>query len=478
VIGERLYVGDRRLPAVRVFDAATGNEQSALLTSDELTMHPDLSGIGVAATAAGNLVVSDSVCVREFTIEDGKTTFGVPPSGGIREKPTEVGTPNCSARRPKAELVRKIADVKGGCSVAVDKEGNVAVAVPRSQYPGSEPLPEVWKFNAQGQAVLRVMFVYMRGPADYDGQLPDSLYKLRVAGGLIGAMRCPGGVAFDEQGRLYISDSLRWPKSETEFHNDTDRMEMDGGIVRYSADGDLEARLGSRYTNGQLIKARLDSRTGRPPLLRTAQAIQAGKLSLLAWGDSITQCGGTTWNGGASKTENNWVHVLARTMEAKHPGLTVSEVADGVGGQNAAQSLCRNPAAVAARGTNPDLILIQLGTNEQVFQLQTPAQFTASLRRMLTALIVTTDSDLVLVSTGPILDSNVPDPPEVYLRAMQAVGKEFGVPVVDINAAMQRRLADGTPFEKFHLGPRNSHPNDAGHQVWAEAVMEVLENGL
>ena len=33
-------------------------------------------------------------------------------------------------------------------------------------------------------------------------------------------------------------------------------------------------------------------------------------------------------------------------------------------------------------------------------------------------------------------------------------------------------------FEKLHVGPANVHPNDAGHAVWAQAVMDVLVQEL
>jgi lysophospholipase L1-like esterase len=38
--------------------------------------------------------------------------------------------------------------------------------------------------------------------------------------------------------------------------------------------------------------------------------------------------------------------------------------------------------------------------------------------------------------------------------------------------------AERLPFEKLHLGPTNVHPNDAGHAVWAQAVMDVLAREL
>jgi len=451
LLADSLYVGDRHAPAVRLFNAQTGADQGIIIGADQLTMHADLSGIGLAVTITKTLLVSDSVSVREF-----------------------------STKEAQATLLRKIVDVPGGSSLAVDSAGNIAVAVPRSLYPGSPPTPEVWKFDATGKPLARFVRIYMRGPADFDGKQPDSLYKLRVFGGLLGSIRSPGGVAFDDTGRLYVSDTLRWPRSATEYYSDDNQLQMDGGVVRFSAQSELEARLGSRYSDGEIARARLIARAKRAPFLRTATALKTGKLSMLCWGDSITACGGD-WNGGASMEANNWGHVLARNLEGQQPGLKVVETLDGVGGQNVAESLCRDPAARATRGANLDLVLIQLGTNDQVFRLTTPAQFADSLRKMLTQLLVVTDSDLVLVSPGPLPKSIVltQQPPAVYLETMKKVGAEFHVPVVDISSGINSYLAKtGKPFTDLHMGPENCHPNDAGHAEWAKIVTAAVEQGV
>lgn len=445
VLGAHVYVGDRKGPALRVFEANTGKELPVLLGPDRLRQNDDLSGIGVAATREGTLIVSDSEGVREFAVEGGA-----------------------------ARLVRERVKVPGGMAVAVDRQGNIAVAVPASQSPLSAPTPEVWKYDAMGKPVQRLVRVYMRGPADSDNTPADSLYKLRVFGGLDGSLRSPGGVAFDDAGRLYVSDSLRFPSSKTRYYADSDRMEMDGGVVRFSADGELEVKLGSRYTDGKAVAERLAARAHRPPLLRTAEAFTKGRLSLLAWGDSISSCGGD-WNGGATQAASNWVHVLSRHLEGEHKGLKVSEVADGVGGQNVAESLCRDPSGLAARNVNPDLILLELGTNDQGFRMVTVAQFAKSWRRMLTQLIVTTDSDLVMITPGPLPDAKAVEPPGAYIRAMQEVGREFNVPVVDMTAGVNQVMAaQKLAFTDFHNGPKDCHPNNRGHAVWAGVVAETI----
>ena len=180
IIDDRLYVAERATPAVHSFDIADGTEKGTLLDANMLTLTADLSNIGLAVSAEKHLLVSDSVAIREFTITDEKAT-----------------------------LLRKIVDVGGGMSLAVDKTGNIAIAIIQSCAVDFAYWPEIWVFDSTGKKIRRVVRPYLRGPADYDGKLPDSLYIMRVAGGM-SSIRTPGGVCFDDQNNLYISDSLRW----------------------------------------------------------------------------------------------------------------------------------------------------------------------------------------------------------------------------------------------------------------------------
>ena len=266
------------------------------------------------------------------------------------------------------------------------------------------------------------------------------------------------------------------PRSKTEFYPDTNRLELNGGVVRFSAKGEVESRLGSRFTGGLTSKARIASRLTRPPLLRTNEALKANKLTFIAWGDSITQCGTAEWNGGATATELNWVHLLARNLEKQHPGLKVVETADGVGGQNVAESLCRDPVQTLNNRGNVDLFLIELGTNDQAFHIATPAQFADSLRQMITQLITAYDCDIVILTPGPLPETKAVDPPEVYINTMKQVGKEFNVPVVDMTSAVNEIIAaNNKNFTDYHNGPTNCHPNDLGHQTWANIILTALE---
>ena len=439
-----LFVGDKSLPNVRVFSTANGKERDPLLPADALKMNDTLSAVGVALTPNGTLIVSDAFKIREYDLA--------------------------------GKEIRTVAAINNGWALAVSPKGMIALAVPVAADNDYSYTPEVWVLSPDGKPALRLVRPYMRGPAAIDGKQPDDPYRVRTFGGLLGGLRVPGGVAFDDAGNLLVSDALEWPQNLKQFFASADTWDpgRDGGIIRVSPAGEFTARLGSRYSDGKLIKEHLAARIARPPLARTREAVGRHALGFLAWGDSITQVGGE-WNGGATKEANNYAHLLARLLEANYAGLQVKETVDGIGGQSISESLCRSPLERLGNiDPGADLIIIELGTNDQVFHLSTPEQYATGLRAMLTSLMTATDLDIVLLSPGPVPDRKVKDPPEAYLQAMEQVGKEFNVPVIDMSAIMKRALAGGRPFSDFHVGPTNCHPNDAGHAVWANGILTEL----
>ncbi len=280
-------------------------------------------------------------------------------------------------------------------------------------------------------------------------------------------------VSPDAEGNLYVSNSNYWSKGQdgTFF---PPVIALDGGVVKISPNGEILARLGSRYADGKLLQVRLAQRKQRPPLLRTARVLHdGGTLQLLAWGDSITQCG-PDWNGGATDTAHNWVNVLARQIEAQFPAVKVKEEANGVGGQNVAEGHTRDPIGRYYR--QPDLELLEFGTNDADFHHYSAQRYAEELHGAIRELFTLTDSDVAILTVGPLLGKVVEGTEDDYLAAAQAVGKEFNIPVVNISAAMRKKLAEngGTPFAHYHLSADNVHPNNAGHAVWAQAVLETL----
>lgn len=438
LVKNQLFVGDAAAACVRILTAATGEQVGQFAGEGANTLVAGgYAGIGVAALPGGHLLVCDAAGVREFT--------------------------------PAGVFVRKLSDIRNGSSVAVDARGNIALAVVSAADQDYTLTPEVWKLAPDGKPLQRFVRVYMSGPR------PDPACRLNYFNGMTGSLYATGGVAFDDHGNLFVSNYNHWPTTQNGAYFPA-TLAQDGGVIQLSPTSDVSARLGSRFSDA-FIRARLVQRAKRQPLLRTSAALQSGTLRLLGWGDSITQTG-PDWNGGATDTAHNWVHVLARKLEAQYPPLKVEEKSDGVGGQNAAEGHTRNPVPLYYE--QPDLLLLEFGTNDSNFHHYTPARYRQALRDMVTDLLTLTDSDIGLLTVGPLLDLPLDGTEAEYIQAAQAVGREFNIPVVNIAAVMHSKLAEngGTPFEKYHTGPTNVHPNNAGHAVWAQAVLEEIAGKL
>ena len=60
------------------------------------------------------------------------------------------------------------------------------------------------------------------------------------------------------------------------------------------------------------------------------------------------------------------------------------------------------------------------------------------------------------------------------LAALRQVAGEKAAPLADVRQAILEATDDGAAWEKYHAGPSDCHPNDAGHAVWARAVLQTI----
>lgn len=449
LLKDKLYISDCAGPAVRIVNAMDGKEIGQITGAGDAALKvekPGIAGIGVAALPCGNLLISDDVAVREFT--------------------------------PAGDCLRKLLDLKGGTScLAVDAQGNFALACPRADKFGST---RVNKYDARG----RQLAMYEKtGWGELSGK---GDYHRRYLGGIYGKILSPGGLAFDAKGSLYISDRNDVPKSDSEFRGMGTQIENDGGIARFNAKDELDGRLGSRFTSGEFIKQRLALRADRKPFQVTAGRLRTGgRLGLVVSGDSISQVGGNVpgaWNGGASALEKNWVYVLGKHFETAYPGCKAGIDSRGIGGTMAYNGLCRAPQPERP-DTSIDLYLIEYGTNEILTPWMTPEAYAQALREFITMVSVYSDCDLALVTVGLITIPDLPFDAQQYVDAAINVGKEYNVPVINEWEIVANAL-HGQPYTTLHLGdqpnrkPSDAHPNDAGHQVWADGAFEMIRKAL
>ncbi len=212
------------------------------------------------------------------------------------------------------------------------------------------------------------------------------------------------------------------------------------------------------------------------PLKRTAAKLTAGQeLRIVLWGDSISEVGRSPrWHGGASKPENNWGSVLAAKLREKYPGVTITLIHAGIGGQNSYEGLGRLDALWPL---NPDLVFVEFGTNDTCHHRLLPDETKQALTELCKR--ISEKADVILVGTA----GNHPDDKTFHhvdetATASRQAASDAKVLFIDMQAVMLSVTENYQKWKAFHLNATNCHPNDAGHVVWAEAAMKALLGGL
>lgn len=453
--------GNRRLWTTPLAAIGGGAQHLALLAGRLYITSPERHGIVRVEAASGKVLDTLPLAGVAPGARGEALPIAATPGGTLL-----VGLPGALVElNPQGEQLRRVAEIKDPLALAVSPRGEIAVA-------GAAPNGAcyVLRLDATGKPLLKIAKTSWN---DFGNEPCDCRYFT----GLLGKLHWVGGLAFDPEGNLFVADRNDIPKADGSLRGLAKDMGQDGGIVKLSPGGDVLARLGSRFSDGSIIAARLAERRQRDPLLRTRKLLaEGGRSYITVYGDSITQIGGD-WNGGASDTAHNWAMLLPGLIAQRQPAAKVLMDARGIGGNTVFNGLCRAPQPEQV-DLDAALYLLEFGTNDVNRPSVPPERYAAGLREFVRMLFVYTDADVALVTTGPMPGDNLRNPEE-YRRAVKSVAVEFGIPAVDITAAIERALA-GREFPTLHLGNEpgrkktDAHPNTEGHAVWAQATVDTL----
>lgn len=214
----------------------------------------------------------------------------------------------------------------------------------------------------------------------------------------------------------------------------------------------------------------------KPDLSRLAERLDKGwPVTVVFFGDSISEVGRhERWHGGASKAETNWGNVLADRLREAYPRTEWTVKFFGIGGQNAYEALGRSDWLW---DLSPHLVLVAFGANDCAHHELRPDQ----TERALTELVgkIRPRADVVVCGTA----GNAPGVErfkhvEETADAAKAAAEAHGAPFVDLRAAVLKATDGGETWKDLHLNATNCHPNDKGHQVWADAAYKVIQDNL
>jgi acyl-CoA thioesterase I len=197
------------------------------------------------------------------------------------------------------------------------------------------------------------------------------------------------------------------------------------------------------------------------PLPRTVAQLRAGKpLTIVALGSSSTE------GAGASRPELSYPSRLAAVLQTRFPGVPISVINRGVGGEMAAQMMARLDRDVLAE--KPDLVIWQLGSNTVLRDLDPANEIEAvrgGIRRLKAAGIDVMLMDLqyapaVLLHPGY----------REMLYTLAGVARSEEVPLFQRFAVMRHWAEDGQMTLPVMLASDRLHMSDASYNCLARQV--------
>jgi acyl-CoA thioesterase-1 len=200
-------------------------------------------------------------------------------------------------------------------------------------------------------------------------------------------------------------------------------------------------------------------------------AVAAGGLTILAMGSSSIE------GAGASAPGLGFVPLLEAGLERRLPGVEVTVINKGVGGETAQETADRLAREVAAN--RPDLVIWQLGTNDVLRDRPMDDVF-ADVRRG-EAVLDHAGVDVLLIDPQR-LPEGTPNPAfQGRNPALGEVARLIGLEGGRVGYAVLRRFAamsDWIGLERGGVGPDDLHLNDEGYACWAEITAEGLATAL
>jgi lysophospholipase L1-like esterase len=206
-------------------------------------------------------------------------------------------------------------------------------------------------------------------------------------------------------------------------------------------------------------------------LEQSRRAVASGRLTILAMGSSSIQ------GHGASRPGLSFVPLLETGLERRLPGVEVTVINRGIGGETAMETA--NRLAPEIEAANPDLVIWQLGTNDVLRDRSTDDVFAdfrrgeAVLDRAAVEVLLIDPQRLPDGTTNPEFRGRNPALGEMA-RLIDLEGGRVGYAVLHRFAAM----SGWTGLDRGGIGPDDLHLNDPGYACWAEITAEGLAAAL
>lgn len=202
-------------------------------------------------------------------------------------------------------------------------------------------------------------------------------------------------------------------------------------------------------------------------LTRSRAAVRAGHLRILAVGSSSIE------GIGASRRELGFAPLLEAGLESRMPGVDVTVINRGIGGETAKETADRLERELAAGRV--DLVIWQLGTNDVLRDRMFDDVFADFHRGE--AVLQAADVDVLLIDPQRLPEATT----NMSFRGRNPALSDMAKRIADEGRrggyAVLRRfdaMANWGGLDRGGVGPDDLHLNDAGYACWAEVTAEGL----
>lgn len=206
-------------------------------------------------------------------------------------------------------------------------------------------------------------------------------------------------------------------------------------------------------------------------LTESRVAVASGRLTILAMGSSSIE------GVGASRPELGFVPLLKAGLERRLPGVQVTVVNKGIGGETARETRMRLELEVAAN--RPDLVVWQLGTND-ILRDRPMDDIFADFRAG-EAVLDAADVDVLLIDPQRLPEATTNENFKGRNPALGEMSRLIALEGGRIGYAVLGRfqaMSGWTALPRGGVGPDDLHLNDAGYACWAENTAEGLAEAL
>jgi lysophospholipase L1-like esterase len=182
---------------------------------------------------------------------------------------------------------------------------------------------------------------------------------------------------------------------------------------------------------------------------------------MVGLGDSLTY----GWMAGMGYFER-----LEDMLRIKYRDCVLETVNRGIPGDTAHGGLYRLDTDVIMH--DPDAVLIQFGLNDAFLGCPVE-QFTKNIQSMIERLLNDTNAEIVLLTSVCLMDQRMDRMINEFYNSIVKLAEVNTIPVAEVHEYWRKKIGEGLLFRNL-IQLDGVHPNDAGHVLMADAVMEIF----